>query len=263
MNLRGGIALIKKSFFSYMASRGFYWTLMFGWMMTPLIYMLVWVVAVGQGNISGFARNDFISYYTVLIFVNQLTYPISNWTVGDNIFNGTFSQWLLRPLPPIYEPIAADIAMKVACAPFVIIFISIIVLIFGFNVQLTTTNIICFIICLIMAQVIRFMFAYTLSLFALVTDKINSLLSINDTLIFLFAGQVIPTILLPGFVKSLSLFLPFRYMLGFPVEVLLGKLDHNQIINGIIYQLICIVVVIILNKIVWKKGIKHYTSIGG
>lgn len=263
MNLKGGAALIKKSFFSYMASRGFYWTLTFGWMLTPLIYMFVWIVAAGQGDISGFQKSDFISYYIVLILVNQLTYPISHWTVGDSIFNGTFSTWLLRPLPPIYEPIAADISMKIACAPFVLVFLGIMVLIFGFSISTSIFNVIWFIVSLVLAQMLRFMFAYSLSLLALITNKINSLLTINDTLIFLFAGQVIPTVLLPGFVKTLSYYLPFRYMLGFPVEILLGTQSSQEVITGVIYQVICLIVVILINKFVWKKGIKHYSSIGG
>ncbi|BCJ94856.1 hypothetical protein acsn021_24250 [Anaerocolumna cellulosilytica] len=263
MNLRGGIALIKKSFFSYIASRGFYWTLALGWMMTPLIYMFVWVVIAGQGSVSGFEQSDFISYYTILIFVNQLTYPISHWTVGDNIFNGTFSTWLLRPLPVIYEPIAADIALKIACAPFIVIFIVIIVFLFGFRLSLTITNFLLFIVSLILAQVLRFMFGYTLALLGLITSKINSFLSVNDILVHILAGQIIPTILLPGIIRHISVFTPFRYMLGFPIELIQGKLSAEQINYGLIIQLIWIIIVIIVNRFVWSRGIKHYSSIGG
>ncbi|HHV28110.1 ABC transporter permease [Acetivibrio mesophilus] len=262
MNFRGGIALIKKSLFSYMASKGFFWTLTLGWMLLPLIYMLVWIVASENSSISGFNQSDFISYYTIMIFVNQITYPISHWTVGDSIFNGTFATWLLRPLPPIYEPIAADIAMKIACLPFIVIFISVIVLLFGFSIRLTVINLIFFILCLILAQLLRFIFAYTISLMALVTNKINSLLSVNDLLVFLFAGQVIPTVLLPGFVKIIAVFLPFRYMLGFPIELVTGKLGMAMIVQGIILQVLWLSVVIITNKIVWKKCIKRYASVG-
>lgn len=263
MNLRGGIALIKKSFFSYTATRGFFWTLALGWMMMPIIYMLVWVVAAGNSAISGFTRNDFVAYYTVLILVNQLTYPVSHWTVGDSIFNGTFSNWLLRPLPPIYEAIASDIAVKVICVPFTAIFTLGIVFIFGFSISLTTMNILLFIVCLLFAQILRFMLAYTLSLLALFTNKINSFLSINDTLIFLFAGQVVPTTLLPDIIRNTSFVLPYRYMLGFPIEILLGKLSYTQMVFGMSIQFSWVLIVVLLNIVVWKNGIKHYSSIGG
>ena len=40
---------------------------------------------------------------------------------------------------------------------------------------------------------------------------------------FVFAGQVAPTALLPGGLRTAAEWLPFRYMLGFPIEVLLGS----------------------------------------
>lgn len=263
MEFRGGIALIKKSLFGFVASRGFFWTLTLGWMMAPLIYMFVWVVAAGDGNISGFSKNDFITYYVFLIFVNQLTYPTSHWTVGDNIFNGTFSIWLLRPLPPIYEAIASDIAVKIVCMPFALVFIVALSFIFKIQLAMEVSHIIIFIITLIFAQILRFMTSYTISIMALFTSKISALLSINNTLVFLLAGQVIPTVLLLDSIKKIALYLPYRYMIGFPIELLLGKLNSGQIMQGIFIQVIWIILILIIHRIVWERGLKHYSSVGG
>jgi len=263
MNFRGGLVLIKKSLFGFVASRAFFWTLSFGWMLAPLIYMFVWIEASGNGSISGYTKNDFITYYVFFIFVNQLTYPTSNWTVGDNIFNGTFSYWLLRPIQPIYEAIASDIATKVVCIPFVAVFILTVSIIVKVKITLIFTNVLIFILCLILAQILRFMFAYSNALLALMTNKIGALLSINETLVFLLAGQIIPTDLLPDTIRQIGNFLPYKYMLGFPIEVLLGKLSQSQLIMGIGIQVAWIAGVIVLHNFIWNKGIKHYTSVGG
>jgi ABC-2 type transport system permease protein len=89
------------------------------------------------------------------------------------------------------------------------------------------------------------------------------LLGINDTLVFLLAGQAAPTALLPGFLRQAAEVLPFRYMLGFPVEVLSGKLDPSEILLGFIYQIVWITAVLLLHNVVWKKGVRHYTAVGG
>ena len=52
MNLRGGWALIRRSLFSYTADRGFFWTLTFGLMMGPLVYLVVWMTAAGDRTIA-------------------------------------------------------------------------------------------------------------------------------------------------------------------------------------------------------------------
>lgn len=262
MYIKSGFTLIKKNIFSYVSSRGFFWTLSFGWMMEPLIYMLLWVVAVGDGNIQSFSKESFILYYIVLIFVNQLTYPTSHWIVGDNIYNGTFSQWLIRPLPPIYEAISADIAVKVVCLPFVFIFVILLSIIFKISFSFDVINILLFLLSLIFSQILRFMFSYTLALMALFVSRIDALLRINNTLIFLLAGQVIPTMLLPNLIKKIAYIFPFRYMLGFPIEVLTGGLKIDSIVFGLVMQSIYIIVIILFCKIIWKYGLKRYTAVG-
>ena len=73
MNHRGGWALIKKTWLSWMQYRGFFFLLAFMWMIPPLIYLFVWSTAAGAGAIAGLTRGEFVAYYLALILVNQLT----------------------------------------------------------------------------------------------------------------------------------------------------------------------------------------------
>lgn len=262
MNFRGGFALIRRTMFGFMAEKGFFWTLTLGWMMGPIIYMFVWTVAAGDGSITGFTQQDFVRYYILLILVNQLTYPTSHWTVGDQIYGGKMSIVLLRPISPFYDVVASDLAVKIVCMPFVIFVVGV-AAILNFRLAISGLDLLVAVYLLLMAQIIRFMLAYTLSLFAFFTNKIKSLLSINDTLVFLLAGQVAPSSLLPGFMQDISDYLPFQYMISFPIEFSLGKLDHSQLVFGIIVQFVWAVVIILCNRLVWKKGIRAYMAVGG
>jgi ABC-2 type transport system permease protein len=47
MNARGGLALIKATWTSWVQYRSFFFVLAFGWMIPPLIYLLVWSTAAG------------------------------------------------------------------------------------------------------------------------------------------------------------------------------------------------------------------------
>jgi ABC-2 type transport system permease protein len=110
MNRRGGWALIKGVWLSWLQYRSFFFLLAFGWMIPPLIYLLVWSTAAGEGVIGGLNRGQFVAYYLVLILVNQVTYAQTNWTVGDLIRYGEMNRVLLRPLPPIYDALASEFA---------------------------------------------------------------------------------------------------------------------------------------------------------
>jgi ABC-2 type transport system permease protein len=263
MNFRGGLALIKKSLLGYMSSRGFFWTLSVAWMMGPLIYLFVWITAAGQGTIKGFNRDDFVFYYLVLILVNQLTYPTSNWTIGEGIRNGTIATWLLRPIPTIFEAIASDIAVKIVCMPFVLVIAVGLALFLSISIHIPAITILIFLFSLAMAQILRFIFAYVMALMAFWTQRIDALLDLSGLMVFLFAGQVAPTMLLPGILKNAALVLPFRYMLGFPIEVLMGKLDRPELITGLIIQAVWVVCLLVLHWIVWQRGLRKFSSIGG
>lgn len=255
--------MIRKLLFSYMAGRGFFWTLTVGWMMGPLVYLFVWTTAAGQGTIGGFDGNDFIVYYLCLIVVNQFTYPISNWIIGDAIRYGSFSAWLLRPVPAIYEAIANDIATKMICMPFVLAVVAVLGLILRPSFATSLPTILMFLGALALAQALRFLAAYVLALFAFWSNRADALLGLNDSLLFLLAGQVAPTTLLPGVLQRIATVLPYRYMLGFPIEILTGQLSQTQIVIGFGWQASWLLGVVFLHQLVWRRGLRQYAAIGG
>jgi len=263
MNLRGGWELIKKSYLGWMASRGFFWTLTFGWMVPSLLYLFVWVAVAGQGQVQGFTRDDFIVYYLCLIMLNQFTYPVCNWTVGDSIRMGRLSDWLLRPLPVMFEAIASDIAMKMVCTPFAVAVTVVLAFFLRPAVHFSPQSVLFFLPAFLLSQLLRFLMAYTLALLALWNSRADALLDLNDSLVFLLAGQVAPIALLPGALRALAAVLPYRYMLGFPIELLIGRLSTTEIWQGFAWQCAWVIGVVFLYKVVWKHGLRHYTSVGG
>jgi ABC-2 type transport system permease protein len=263
MNWRGGLELIRRSLFGWMAGRGFFWSLALGWMMPSLVYLFVWLRVSSENGISIFSRDDFILYYLCLILVNQFTYPVSNWTVGDVIRSGNFSAWLLRPLPPIFEAIASDIAMKMVTMPFALAVVLGLALILRPTTTITWFSFSTFLLALLLAQALRFLLAYALALLALWAARADALLMLNDTLLFLLAGQVAPILLLPPALKSAAQMLPYRYMLGFPLELLLGKLSYSQIWQGFAWQIGWLSLVWFAHRLIWQRGISHYSAVGG
>jgi ABC-2 type transport system permease protein len=58
-------------------------------------------------------------------------------------------------------------------------------------------------------------------------------------------------------------FLPFRYMVGFPVEILTGQVDAPNLLLGFGVQIFWTLVSVGLAQLVWTNGLRRYSAVGG
>jgi ABC-2 type transport system permease protein len=263
VNTRGGWALIQSTWASWLQYRSFFFILAFGWMIPPLVYLFVWSTAAGESTIGGLSRGEFVAYYLVLMLVNQLTYSQANWTVGDVIRDGSFNSWLLRPLSPLYHPLASDIAGKVVTLAFVIPAAGLLALFLRPELHAGPEQIAAFLLALGMAWLLRFFWGYGLALLAFWAARFDALLAVQDTLVFLLAGVVAPVPLLPGFLRGAATLLPFRYMVGFPVEALTGQVEGTSLLAGLALQAAWLAVALGFSAAAWRLGVRRYTAVGG
>ena len=269
MNVRGAWALIVRTWASWMQHRGFFFLLAFGWMIPPLVYLFVWSTAAGEAGIGGLTRGEFVAYYLVLIVVNQLTYSQTNWTVGDVIRTGGMNALLLRPMAPFVEAIAAQVAGIVVYSAFILPVTAVLAMVLRPELHLQPRNVLAFFPALLLAGLLRFFWGYWLALLAFWATRADALLALQDGLVFLLAGQVAPTMLLPGALRTVSAVLPFRYMLGFPVEILVGQCaprfvgTPGEAWRGFALQGLWLAVAMALYVALWRRGVRRYSAVGG
>jgi ABC-2 type transport system permease protein len=72
-----------------------------------------------------------------------------------------------------------------------------------------------------------------------------------------------PLELFPGWLRDLAAWLPFRYMLSFPVENLLGLTDRAGSLRALAVQWGYVAVFTAGLLRLWKGGVRRYGAFGG
>ena len=235
------------------------------WLVSPIVYLAVWTtVANSQGSVKGLTANDFITYYMVLLIVDQLTSDITIHILAYKIQDGTLSGDLIKPVHPILTSVLVNnIAFKVLTFTILIPVWLVLALIFrpDFN-GVTWQNILLAVPAVIMGFAISFLLGSTITCLAFWTTRVYSISEFYYALHMLFSGQFVPLTLMPGFVQSLAMLLPFQLRLYFPIELILGKLPPDVVLRNFGLDVVWLLISYALFSLVWRAGVKQFSAVG-
>lgn len=235
-----------------------------GLILSPVISLVVWmtVAASGGGQAGGFTAPEFAAYFLTLMVVNHLTFT---WIALDfeyRVRNGQLSGLLLRPTDPIHIDIADNVTYKTITVAIVIPTVIVLGAVFEPAVTITPVTVLAFIPALALAAVLRFLVEYILAMVAFWTTRVSAINDLYYVPLFFFSGQLVPLSLLPDTVQLIGLALPFRWMLSFPVEVILGRIQAGDLITGYGAQIGWIAIAMVARVVVWRAGLRRYAAVG-
>lgn len=235
-----------------------------GIVIEPVVYLVVWttVARASGGEVNGFAPADFAAYFIVSMVTNHLTFTWHMWEYDWRIRQGELSAMLLRPLHPIHADFAENLAYKVITLLVVVPTTIALILIFRPTLHLTWINGLAFIPALIFAFSIQFLWGWALAMVAFWTTRVNAVIRMYFLGKIFLAGQLAPIALLPSVLQTLATWSPYRWMLAFPVEVLMGRVPLESLGWGLLAQGVWTILGVVVVKLVWQAGIKRYAAFG-
>jgi len=116
---------------------------------------------------------------------------------------------------------------------------------------------------LALAWLITFSVLFALGALAFFVTKTMALLNLYFLLFSLCSGYLLPQELLPGWMARAAEVLPFRYMLGVPVELMTRPLGAGEVATLMLGQLVWAAVSLVGALWLWRLGIKRYEAVGG
>jgi ABC-2 type transport system permease protein len=212
------------------------------------------------------AGYTFASVFTYLVMTKFL-HPAIRWNVArnlaDEIKEGQLSTHLLRPFGALrywfslfWADRLIDILIRLSLLVFFLVLLPVYFSFPGLE------KILLFSFFLVVALLLNFIFNVLLALFAFWVTDIRLFSTAVDLTVGFFAGALVPLDFLPGFLKQVSFFLPFQYLLYFPIRIFQGVIGLEQLAAGLAISLFWLILLLISINYFWQKGVKHYEAIG-
>ena len=235
-----------------------------GRVVEALVFLSVWTaVARSQGGqVGGFSVGDFAAYYITMMMLGHLTFTWFMYEFEFRIRTGAFSPLLLQPLHPIHRDIAMNLSYKFLTLIIMLPTMVLMIWLFEPVFDLPAWAAWAAVPAVVLAFLMRFFVEWALALVALWTTRTAAANEIYFASLFFCSGQLAPLALMPDWVQTLAAILPFRWMMAFPTELLLGRLTPDQALEGIAVQTLWLVLAWGIMALVWSRSLHRYSAVG-
>lgn len=231
----------------------------------PVISLGIWWSIAGDGAVQGYDRAGFARYFFAVMLVNQLTLAWDAWNIDAWIRGGEMNHRLARPLAPVHEALADNIAYKLQTAGLIVAAWAAIAIVWpAVRLPVDPARWGLAALAILLAAGIRFLNSFATGLLGFWTTRATALMEFQFGVSLFLSGRVAPLALLPSAVGAFSSVLWFPYMIAFPAEVLTGTMPTGPgMLRGFAFQLVWLLAWFGLYQLVWRRGVRRYGAVGG
>lgn len=229
------------------------------------LYYLWTAVFADKPALFGFTAEQIVTYVFLVNIFRALILNSRTADVGGEIVGGgKFFSYLLRPISYFKYWFSIDVAYKIFDLVAAIFEVAIFLLILKITVFLQVNPLLLFLtlISIVLAILIFFFLSFIISLSTFWTDQPWPGRFVFEVFLGFAVGTFFPLDVLPRtFIQILNL-TPFPYLLYFPANIYLGRLETVQIFQGLAMQIFWLFAAYFLTKLLWIKGLKVFSAMG-
>jgi ABC-2 type transport system permease protein len=238
------------------------------WILTstmPLVNLALWHSVARGKTIGRFGRPEIVAYFLATFIVHQLTGTSVAWVLGQEIRSGNFSMRLLRPIHPMLvysaENLSATPIRAILSIP-----VAVIALIFAGD-QLARDSFLWFAAfwAVFGAWLINFLVMSVLGSLAFFLESSRSFMYAWQALSMALSGYLFPLDFLSlGLPQGPTILrhLPFYYISGFPIELMLGLHDRITALRGLGIAYAYVLALLLFGQLVWRAGLRRWNAYG-
>lgn len=232
-----------------------------------LMVIFLWS-GIFQNNtqILSYTKADMFTYVFLALVIQSVIFSSPSADhIGGEIASGALSNYLLKPLSYLKYWFTRDLSSKLLNISFAFFEISLLYFWLKPPIHVPSDPIFLslFTLNIIIASVSYF-FLSVLARFTAFWSPENTWGLSFLVLVFteILSGWIFPLDLLPSVVYTAIQLTPFPYLIYFPLKILLGKYSVLQAVQITAQSFTTLTVLLVLVKVVWRKGLKNYSADG-
>lgn len=236
-------------------------------LINPTVLYLMWSAAAESNadqTLAGFDRGQFAAYYLCIMIIGHFTTAWDAYELGYFIRSGALSPKLLRPVLPIWDSLAQNLAYKIVTLAFVAPAWAVFFFFVRPTFEAAPWQVLLGIVAVMMAGALNYLLGYVVALVAFWSPKLDAVGETYFGIAMIFGGRFAPLATMPSILYDIAWVLPFRWMFAFPAELLMGRITSlDAALSGIGIQFAWLAAAIILFRIGWSAAVKRYTAVSG
>ena len=217
------------------------------------------------GDISGYSLSAMVSYYLLVTIVDALTaVNEDDWQIAADIRDGNISQFLLKPIDYLTYRLCLFFSGRLIYTVVAIVPVGFFIFsLRHYFVAPVAGHFGWFALSMVLTGLLQFFMSYTMALLAFWVLEVSTLIFILFAFEYIAGGHLFPLNLLPPAVSTALSFTPFPYQLYFPVSIYLGQTSGEAMARGLFIQAAWTILFYLLARLVWSRGIRKYSAVGG
>jgi ABC-2 type transport system permease protein len=233
---------------------------------TILLWSAAYAGKAANTTIANYTLTNIIGYYILSMIAGNI---VGNWwqdfQISEEIRNGQLNKYLLRPVSYLGYRLSLVLSNKIVYISVIAIPLTVGLFFFRyyFPAPASLLILILFIFSLLLTLIMNFLLSFCIGLISFWMLEVSTLFFIFYGVQNLLSGGLFPLDLLPKPIYAITKFLPFYYQAFFPVSMYMGKFTILEISQAILIQIVWVIIIYLLAKLLWHRGLKRYSASGG
>ena len=218
------------------------------------------------GTVAGYSLAGMISYYLMVTIVDTLTAVTEDdWQIAADIKDGNISQFLLKPINYLAYRLCLFFSGRLIFTAVSLVPVGIFMLCWRHYFAGPDGGMAlgCFLLSTFLTGLLQFFMSFTLALLAFWLLEISTLIFMVFAFEYIAGGHLFPLNILPPVLARVLNYTPFPYQLYFPVGIYLGQVKGMALWQGLLIQSGWVLFFFVLARVVWSRGIRKYSAVGG